>query len=261
MDRTLSEKFLENIAKTNPATNVKATVLLDTNVLLEIYTRIDLLTAWHECGSTELALQSPTYRYRQLRARYSTILAWWLAKNSHIVGLLGNEGAIKLDAFAPKPRAGEDATPYVFTTAFAHVIAPFVMPGWMTGALIDVNHAAKGTKADNEILAQAAVDKTPLVTHEGLTEFGVKEDPRKLRSRAKSAGVPAFTAKEYLDAASVDIANECREFVAACHRAVENAQPQNPVFDEFVAEELEPWYRFVLLDEVAPEYAHISRPC
>lgn len=261
MDRTLSEKFRENIAKTNPATNVKATVLLDTNVLLEIYTRVDLLDSWHKCGSTESALQSSTYRYRQLRARHSTILAWWLAKNTHIVGLLGNEGAIKLAAVAPKPRAGEDATPYVFTTAFEHVIAPFVMPGWTTGALIGVNHTAKGTKADNEILAQAAVDKTPLVTHEGLTEFGVNEDRKKLRGRAKSAGVPVFTAKEYLDSAKVDIANACREFVVACHTAVENAQPQNPVFDQFVDEELEPWYRFVLLDEVAPQYAHISRPC
>ena len=134
------------------------------------------------------------------------------------------------------------------------------MPGWRTGALTDVNHAAKGTQADTEILKQAAIDKIPLVTHEGLTEMGVNEDPKKLRSRAKTVGVPVFTAKEYLDAENVDITHECREFVAACHRAVEGTQPQNPVFDQFVGEELEPWYRFVLLDEVDAQYAHISRP-
>jgi hypothetical protein len=253
MNRTLSEKFLERIAKTNHAVNTKADILLDTNVMLEIYTIADLLSVGDECGSIEAALRSSKYRFRQLRARHSTILAWWLAKKRLVVGLLGNENAVQLDDKAPKVDSDEDATSYAFTTMFAHMVIPYVMPGWRTGALVNVDHAAKGTKADTEILNRAALDKTPLVTHEGLTEKGVNEDRTKLHSRAKAHGIPVFTAKEFLDAEKVDIANEGREFVAACHRAVEAAPPQNPDFDRLVAERLEPWYRFVLLDEGEPQ--------
>jgi len=258
---TLSEKFLEKIEKTNPTENVECDVLIDTNVMLEVYTVCDLLREWDECGSTEAALRSSKYRYRQVRARHSTILAWWLAKQGRIVGLLGNEGVLKLDKLAPKVEDIEDATSFIFTTAVHHVILPLVMPGWRLGAMTKVNHAAKGTHADTEILIQAELHRLPLVTHEGLSETGVNEDPDKLRGRAKACGVQAFSSREYLEAENVNVIEECRQFVAACRNSVHVVQPQNSIFDRFVTEELEPWYRFVLLDEVDPWHPRVPRRC
>jgi hypothetical protein len=128
------------------------------------------------------------------------------------------------------------------------------------GALTTVDHSATGTRADTEILTQAAAAQTPFVTHEGWTEAGFNEAPKKLRGRAKALGVPVFTAKEYLDAQGVDIAEECRLFVDALREAVRQAKEKGIMQGHEVLDDLVPVYRFILLDAVGAQYKHIKRP-
>jgi hypothetical protein len=72
-------------------------------------------------------LRSPKYKYRQLRARHSILLAWWLGRKEKVVGLLGNEVVDQLELMAPKVGPGQDGTSYIFTTAIIHVVSPLVL--------------------------------------------------------------------------------------------------------------------------------------
>lgn len=256
----MSEKFLGLLANSDAAQNVQGEVLLDTNVMLEIYSIGALLRAGDNCGSAAAALESPKFKFRQLRARHSIILAWWLARQHRPVGMLGNEVVDQLELMAPKVSAGEDGTSYIFTTAIVHVVLPFVIGTFKAGALTQVDHHAKGTKADTEILAQAHGSNIPLITNEGVTETGYNDDPKKLRGRAKALGVRVFSPEEYLDAQGVDIAAECRNFVAACKVGVEEARAKGVLQGHEVLDDIVGIYRFILLDEVNDEYSHVVRP-
>jgi hypothetical protein len=255
----MSDQFLKLISEADPLNNERADVLLDTNVMLEIYSVGDLLSIGDKLRTPEAALRSPEYGYRLLRARHSTLLAWWLAKHRRIVGLLGNEVVDQLTRIAPKPGDGQDGTSYIFTTAIIHVVMPLVLRGWRAGPLTEVNHEAKGTKADTEILKQAASDNTPLITHEGLTQAGINDDRAKLRARAVAAGVKVFTAKEYLDSEHVDLDDESRQFLVTCRGAVSEAKEKRILKGHEVLDELEPLYRHILFGEVNSQYDHLPR--
>lgn len=255
----VSQEFLDLLAKGAP--NAHAEILLDTNVMLEIYSIGALLRLADELGSEEAALTSTKYRYRQLRARHSTLLAWWLSKEGRVVGMLGNEFVDQLELMAPPNVApDEDATATIFTKAILHVIRPLVLSGFKAGPLVAVDHVATGTKADTEILTQAAGARTPLVTHEGWTEAGFNDHPKKLRGRAKALGVPVFTAREYLDAQGVNLEAESRLFVDALREAVRQAKQDGVLQGHEVLDDLVPVYRFIMLDEVNAKYRHIVRP-
>lgn len=256
----MSQEFVELLSRANQASNAQAEILLDTNVMLEIYSIGALLRLGDELGTEEAVLQSPKYRYRQLRARHSTILAWWLAKRGQVVGMLGNEFVDQLQLMAPSVGPGEDATAFIFTAAIVRVVRPLVLGSFKAGALTDVDHSATGTRADTEILKQAAGARTPFITHEGLTETGFNEDPKRLRGRAKALGVPVFTAKEYLDSQSVNIDEECGLFVEALRAAVQEAKETGILQGHEVLDDLVPVYRFVLLDAVDARYKHVKRP-
>jgi hypothetical protein len=256
----MGERFLDMIARADPTKNYSADVLLDTNVALEIYSVGDLLRVGDECGTPQDALRSPRYKYRQLRGRHSTIVAWWLAKQRRAAGILGNEVVDQLDKVAPLVPPGMDGTSYVFTTAIIHVVMSFVVRGRI-GALTNVNHLALGSDADNELLKQAIAKKIPLISNEGLPESGVPVDEG-LRKKAKKAGVAVFTPEEYLENDGVDVTRECRKFVAAIPKALREARRvvDKSLAEHEVMDDLESLYRFVLLDEVDARYAHIPRP-
>jgi hypothetical protein len=256
----MGKLFLEMIARADPTKNYSADVLLDTNVALEVYSVGDLLRVADECGTPEDALRSPKYKYRQLRGRYSTIVAWWLAKQRRKAGILGNEVVDQLQKLAPLVPPGADGTSYIVTTAIIHVVMPFVVRGRI-GALTNVNHLAQGTAADNELLHQAIGERIPLISDEGLAESGIPADEG-LRKKVKKAGMAVFTPEEYLKSEGVDVTRECRKFVAAIPKAVREARR---VVDKSLAEHevmdyLESLYRFMLLDEIDARYAHIPRP-
>ena len=259
----MSDEFLRLAKLADPADVHDTEVLLDTNVALEIYTIGDLLRAGDEHGCPEAALTSSRYRYRQLRARYSTILGWWLAKKRTVAGVLGNEFADLLDKVAPP------TGPKAFT--ISHGVALVVMPGVLTGLrvghLVEVNHLAVGENADSELFKLALRDGLPLVTNEGLTEDGLvtvkNNGMQNLRGRCKSAGVEVFTPQEFLALHNVNILEESRRFLDRCTKAVavELKRPHHPTqaWREMIGD-LVPVFRMILLDEVDARYTHISRP-
>ena len=93
----MSQVLLDILAKAKPEELHNAEVLVDTNVMMEVYSIADLLRTGDKHGD----LAHPTYAYRRMRARHSTILAWWLGKKGRRVGLLGVEVVTLLGRLAP----------------------------------------------------------------------------------------------------------------------------------------------------------------
>jgi hypothetical protein len=258
----MSQEYLDLLAKADQTTNVKADTLVDTNVMMEVYTVVDLLKLGDELGSPEAARRSSKYMWRQERSKHSTILAFHLAQQRRVVGILGNEVVAQLEKLAGKPAPGEDGTSYILAAALVRVVRECVLipNGWREGGLIEVDHSKVGTPADGELLRVAIADKLPLITWEGFTETGFSDNPRSLRNRAKAAGVEVYTPREFLDANNVNVAEECRRFVAACIDGVQQAKAAGMLGGHEVLDDIVPLYRFILLDEVSEQIRHIPRP-
>lgn len=239
----------------------KAAFLIDTNVVLEIVVVADLFAEGQRAGTPTAALQSKDYRYRQLRARHSTLLAWHLAKERIVTGSLGDEMLRVIDRQIPT--MSDDA--HALSAGIVNVIRPLVLRGWGFGSLTEVAGTAKGTVADTELLRLAARDGVPIVTNEGLSVGGISDytrDTLNLRGRARAAGVAVFTPKELLDAKGVNLVEEAHRFVFACRRAVEEARRRKLLTGagaDDVLDTLEPLYRFILLDEVDPRFDSVTR--
>ena len=252
--------FKERMASLDSSTNVRASLLLDTNVMLEIYTIVDMLRLADELGSPEAARRSPTFSYRQERARNSIVLAYHLAKRHQSVGVLGAEVVKILEKLIPDPKAGEDGTAFIFTTAVVQVVREFALRDLKIGALTNVDHDAHGTTADTELLNEAKSKKLPLITWEGITEAGFSDSPKSLRNRGLKEKVAVFSPTEYLACQKVNVQDEAWRFVFACTKAVREAR-QKGVFAERrdILESIVPMYRFILLDEVSDELSHVPR--
>ncbi|MDB4953221.1 MAG: hypothetical protein JWO36_790 [Myxococcales bacterium] len=259
---TATDEYIERLASVDPATNVHAEILFDTNVMMEIYTVADLLKLGDELGSAEAALGSPRYRWRQERSKHSTVLAWHVAKCRQVVGILGSEVIALLERIAGKPEPGKDGTSYVLAASRVRVVREFVLipNGWREGGLIEIDHRKEGTQADHELLRIAIEDKLPLITWEGYSEGGFSSSPKSLRNKAKAAGVAAYTPKEYLEAEGVNVDEQCAEFVAACTKGVDEAKAQGMLGGHEVLDDIVPLYRYILLDVVNDALAHIPRP-
>lgn len=259
----MSELFLKLLATADPASNIQAQLLVDTNVALELYSVGDLLRAGDMAGfgTAKAAWRSEWHRYRQLRARYTVVLAWTLATRAIAAGVLGNELVDMTEKVSPE----SDGTAYSITAGFVHVIMPVLVEhGLRLGALTDVDHNAKGAKADAELLKVAVRDRLPLITNEGLTPRGIVEvratGKPNLRGLARASGVAVYTPKEYLAHLNVDIATEAKRFVQACEAPVMHAYldaaDKSPAWRTML-EQLVPLYRLILLDEHAPELARV----
>jgi hypothetical protein len=253
----VSQEFIERITAADPVHHEPVDLILDTNVMAEIDTAGDLETLTRSLGSIEACLASPTFRWRQLRARHSIILYRWLARNRIRPGILGNE---VVDIVTGKLASLDNPASYAITTAIVHIIHPFVFRGWAVGALTEVNHQLTSTSADDEILRLASRDNLPVITYEEFTERGIVPDPRKLRSKCKAKGVPVFTPQEYLAAKGVNVLTESHHFLGSLTKAMREARSKKILAGTDVLDFLVPFYRLILLDEIDGAYAHIERP-
>lgn len=291
--------FLKVIATADPATNRPAELLVDTNVVLELMSFGDLIAEGdkhrdvlelmllgdfgHEGNSArrsaESAWRSPAYRHRQLRARASILLMWILAERGLVTAMLGKEVFDIMDKVSPIPGGTRysllsDVTSYALTKAIVNTVYPMLIShGLCLGALTDVNHRARGNKADAELLRLAKSDSLLIISNEGYTLNGLsdfKSDGSKsLRGLGRDIGVKVYSPKEYLGLLRVDMKREAQRFIQACerplieeylrassqgssllrrlyeilHHAVEN--------NGYIAhlERMIPLYRFILLDE------------
>lgn len=248
----MTQQFVDHMRGVDPATNYRCDLLVDTNVAVEFFSMGDLLRVGDEIGSSALLRGSPSFEYRLARARHSIVLVSWLGQRGLNAGMLGNEVDDMLDTkLAPKPKPGGDGISRAITSAIMHVVCDYVT-GWPIGALTKVDHTLKGTAADTELLRMACEDKLAIVTNEEFTPGGIVPDPKKLRSRARAAGVAVYTPEEYLAANHVDVAAECVRFVLHLAVGVDAAKSRGVLGGNRVLDDLVPLYRMILLDHFEP---------
>lgn len=158
---------------------------------------------------------------------------------------------------APIPSPGwrsslrSDDTSYALTAGIVNVIWPMLRTyGLRLGALLEVNHFARGTKADLVLLELAKRKNVPVVTNEGFTRDGVIDSG--LRKRCRNAGVRVYSTVEYLQSLGVDTALAARHFLKACEPAIVHAYVEaelSPRAWRHVIEDIYPLYRLILLGE------------
>lgn len=294
--KTTGDFLVELLANTDPTSSEQAQLLVDTNVVLEYMSFGDLfregdkhqdpgeqvlfgerLDEVRRRRRAESAWRSPAHRYRQLRARSSILLMWMLSERRIIAAMLGKEVLDILEKVSPLPSAKTpllaDANSYAMTTAIVQAINPMLIRrGLYLGALTEVNHRARGNRADAELLRLAKRDDLPIVTNEGYTLAGLSDfkpdGSKSLRGLAHDAGVKVYSPREYLDDMRIDSARESERFIRACENAVleEYVRVRVPhshldVIDHHLGRPVEskaydaalehmiPLYRLVLLDE------------
>lgn len=246
----MSQLFIERMKRNDPSQNVPADVLVDTNVIVEFDTQADLLRLADELGP-EGCLRSSKFRYRQLRARHSIVLAWWFAKNKINAAVLGNEA---IDVVTTQVATPRDPPSYAVGKAIYHIVRPFVWRGWHIAALVDVDHTLTGEDADDELLRVAFEEKLPLITWEGFTEKGFVSNAKKLRAKCLARGVSVHTPKEYLQQMNVNVLDESTRLLFACKKALREARAKRILEGKNVLDFLIPMYRLILLDEVDPRH-------
>jgi hypothetical protein len=238
-------------------------VLVDTNVMMEIDSFGDLLKLADKLRSVEAIAACSEFRYRQLRSRYSNLLAWWFRQTGTVGGMLGTEvlGKLKSD-LAPEG----DPRSHNLTTGIVEVILPFVLKDMRIGPLIEVDHFASSNDADTELLRIAKAENLPLVTNEGLTQSGLtetkKNGERNLRGRCRDAGIDVYSPEEFLAYKGVEVTTEARRFCDACSAGVHEAAARGVLMRTATGREvmshLVGVYRWIMLDAVDEKYAHLK---
>jgi hypothetical protein len=271
----VSEEFLRLMIAARAEIN--ADILVDTNVMLEIDSINDLLVAMDNSGSVEAFMASPSYRYRQLRARYSILVAWWLSKTGTPACIHGNEVVDMMTGHAARDMTGDldgllggvigrQNHSYAYTTAVVHVVRPYVLTGLRVGAIIDFNHEAAHTAADDEIVRVAARDTLIVITNEGNGQNGVSDTNARgrlnLRGKCRAAQVPVFTPQEFLVSRRENIDRARYEFLKAAEHGILLATIDNVLRSpggRAAVEHLYPHYRWVMLNEVTEDLEHLNR--
>jgi len=260
--RAAQEAFIALIKTVKP--DIKSvSVLVDTNVMMEIDSFGDLLKLADNLHSVEAIAASAEFRYRQLRSRYSNLLAWWFTQTGTVGGILGSEvvGKLKSD-LAPE----DDPLSHNLTTGIVQVILPFVLKDMKIGPLMEVDHFASSNGADTELLRIAQAEHLPVVTNEGLTQSGLtetkKNGDRNLRGRCRDAGVDVYTPEEFLAYKGVDVTTEARRFCDACNVGVDEAAARGVLMRTAAGREVMSYlvgvYRWIMLDAIDEKYAHLK---
>ena len=168
--------------------------LVDTNVLLDIYTITDWQREHERCGLEDL--DGARFVYRRARARESLLLAMYFNQVKALTYGLNNEVLRTIVRASPPAQQTELSTHY--TTFFVHFVSEQVLPDWRHTWEDGNDEGLSGTKCDDRLLVLAEEHSLPIITNEGFTETGTSEfNSRSLRTKAKAHGVPAYSPREF----------------------------------------------------------------
>jgi hypothetical protein len=170
--------------------------VLDTNVLLDIYSAHDLLEKVN-CERPEEKIVA----YRKARAKNSLLLAIQFHQTRATTYNLHAEVVSQIQKFAPPDPGPEKASYTLFTTMFFHFVKDYLLGGWDSKWQSEPD-SASGTAADDALLEYAKANDLPLITNEGYSQNGIEEI--KLRKKCVAAGVSVFTPSEYLQGKLLD---------------------------------------------------------
>ena len=174
----------------------KPDILLDTNVVVDIYTISDLIEALNDCA---VAGRDPStdskVAYRLERYRAGVALANWLSWKKVQTESLPAESLRILGRRAPPALVADVRT--IYTYYWIHYVQDFVLRRWRSVVRKDVDATMKGTACDDLLLKLASEYGVPLITNEGLSPDG-EVTPGKLIDRATRQGSAAFTPAQFL---------------------------------------------------------------
>lgn len=159
--------------------------VIDTNVILDLYSLADLLRANEE--GTAIKHES-----RRSRARDALLLAWSLHAECASTLSLGDEATRRVKALNE---------PSILSTTGHHMqmsiwfLKERVLRNWDDRAKHEGD--IRGGACDDALLALALENHCPLVTNEGVKTDGSVDDSHGLRSKARSAGAVVFSPREF----------------------------------------------------------------
>lgn len=177
-------------------TQLRCSCVIDTNVILELYSVHDLMRDFEESHAKkgEAAAEDPKVRFRRLRMADSLALAIALHEKKETSFQLVTEAIEMLMREVPPDSDGFERAWVQF---FLYYTKDLCLADWGEESDSELGAGAKGTARDLILLEVARAKGVPLVTNEGNTQAGI-DDKRGLRKRAIAARVPVFTPGEYV---------------------------------------------------------------
>lgn len=189
--------------------------IIDTNVILDIFSMTDLMTAAMAASPPDT--DSSDAYFRRIRSRESLLLAWFLHTRAATTISLHHE-VIRALTRAVDPTA-------VRTREWQHVqlsiylLKDRVLDRWDGRAPADSDRGLTNHQGDDLLLHLARKYGAPLITNEGYSLQGVSDLKKdKLRFRAKEQGIEVHTPREFWGGRMGERA--CRKFLARYDRVV-----------------------------------------
>jgi hypothetical protein len=188
------------------------TIVLDTNVMLDLYSCHDYEEAMEKLGGELVApINDPRLVYRRQRARDALLLGIWMhhtrqasnTLNEAIVQLKINvktEKDVDLNKETPEERIRRIYL-FNFTSIFMSFVTKAVLGEWGNGRSYEGRNAdLVKDVADDKYVDVARTMKLPLMTNEGFGHNGLttpKQNKPNIVTKAAAVGVKTYTPGQY----------------------------------------------------------------
>jgi hypothetical protein len=172
--------------------------VVDTNVIVDMFTTKDLETEYMKLGDAQVeqAARTRGATFRRARQRESLLLGWYLHKERATTFHVVTE-ALRIMRRVADPDAVHEFGTH-FTTHFVHFIKDRVLADWNDRTVPTLGEGLKGAEIDDLLIEICRASGLPLITNEGYSESGVSDaDPKKLRAKAIAARIPVFTPRQF----------------------------------------------------------------
>ena len=225
--------------------------VVDTNVLLEIYSCHDTLEMYEEIGAANAQAHAETDRavYRRARARESLLLAFHFQNVRAMTYSLLDEVMAKLQEHVDPAAGGTWGTRH--TIQFVHFVKSRLLAEWRDHAQTPRGAAAlRGNEADRHLVDFAREHGLPLIANEGSSPTGTHL--RKMRKLATQAGVHVATPRQFWEG-KLDERTDIEAFLRRFREeAPTYARGQDdPEVELEALEIMEGYFRHVLLGETS----------
>ena len=169
------------------------TAVLDTNVLLDVYSCHDLERIYQDGAH----VNDPRAIARRARAREALILGMYLSDIGATTYSVATEPIEQMHRHVDQNNGAEFT--YHYTMLFTNVVRSELLRGWKDALPPGHDPTMAGNRADDALVDFAAAHNLPLVSSEGLSHTGDIDEKKRVRKRAKGLGVPVFTPREFYE--------------------------------------------------------------
>lgn len=234
--------------------------IVDTNVLVDLYTPTDLLRAYASKSPEDLDDRNCVYR--RARVRESMLFALYLHESGATTLSLHDEPLAKLvELVPPRPderegspesvapvtreRSGEEIFASNFLRVFLHFVKSTLLSSWDDKASLEAR-SQRGNRADVALLWLAYGHGSTLVTNEGNASTS-RVNPRSLRAKGERVGVRVKTPLDFVPS-TFDFDRAIDRFLASWYANAPAYIAGDDVTEEFMAY-MSGYYRHVLLGD------------